>query len=961
MEADKYITLNHNRKLIRCKLIKYIVVLLCLFVYMPIYCQQYTFRNLTMREGLSDLLVNAFYKDSVGFVWIGTANCLDRFDGVNIKHYPFSGGDANKKRVNAIIETKNQQLWTGNGYGLWKLNKEKDVLERVFPEAIDCSVQSFATNKTGELYIGTNHGLFVLSSNKVKQIRLEKNLFSSANNIVGIDVDASGIVWMATLYGISSYNPVNKKINHYHFEKVNPDLNQFSGLTRIKTTLYLGTSNAGVIRFDTKTHTFSKFVDVGSNIISDISSDGKDLIYVATDGNGVHFISHKGNKIVRSIQYSPKEKDGIRSNSIYSLLVDREGIIWIGFYQAGLDYSLYQNNLFSVYSYENSFSSLNLPVRSFVIHGDEKLIGTREGLFFISEKSGLVRSFRKGDSALRSNLILSLRRYDNKYLIGTYGGGISVLDPISLQITDFNSQVLFQNKHIFHFEEDKNGNLWIAASDGVYCYNKQTKQIKIFTNSNSQLPEGNVYFIFFDSLNNGWIATDNGLCIFDPASQSIKSNVFPNGFINREKVRYIYEDSKHKLYFCPDKGPIFISDLGMNKFNWLKTDNTLLGNTFVSVIEDNFGNYWASRDYNMTSYKSDGSVYYNFSSCDGIPDPVFNVAASYKDEKGILWFGNAKGLLSVNPKLVSSLKKNPYAIVFTDFVINGRQVDPEKQYEIRNNKYITLQRRENNIVFRFVNLSYSNPESLVYEYKLDGLDQEWHTLAGQNEVSYYELPRGKYTFRVRLQQNPGSEQTIGLEVLPLFPMYVWILIAIVVVTLIFGGRNYFRKFYYKINNAGSMEDTQKRSVVMNAKNVLQHLSDESILKKSDEEKYKFAKLSDEESKHICENLIKYMKAGKPYINPDLKISDLAQAINCSSHSLSYVFNQYLKQNYYDFVNEYRVAEFKSLANDAKYSKYTLSALAEKCGFSSRASFFRSFKKQTGITPNEYIQQLESSK
>jgi len=114
-------------------------------------------------------------------------------------------------------------------------------------------------------------------------------------------------------------------------------------------------------------------------------------------------------------------------------------------------------------------------------------------------------------------------------------------------------------------------------------------------------------------------------------------------------------------------------------------------------------------------------------------------------------------------------------------------------------------------------------------------------------------------------------------------------------------------------------------------------------------------------KEICDNLMRYMKSEKPYINPNLKISDLANAIHCTSHSLSYVFNQFLNQNYYDFVNEYRVAEFKQLVNNPQYSKYTLSALSEKCGFSSRASFFRSFKKLTGITPNEYIQQLESSK
>ena len=130
--------------------------------------------------------------------------------------------------------------------------------------------------------------------------------------------------------------------------------------------------------------------------------------------------------------------------------------------------------------------------------------------------------------------------------------------------------------------------------------------------------------------------------------------------------------------------------------------------------------------------------------------------------------------------------------------------------------------------------------------------------------------------------------------------------------------------------------------------------------KHNEEKYKFAKLSNEECKRIYNNLTRYVKKNKPYINPNLKISDLAHAINSSSHSLSYVFNQYLNQNYSDFVNEYRVSEFKALVNDSKNSRCSLTVLYEKSGFSSRASFFRAFKKLTGITPNEYIQQMKSS-
>jgi len=929
---------------------KKLLVLCMILLSVSIYGQSYTFRGLTMSDGLSDLLVNAFYKDKQGFMWIGTDNCLERFDGVTIKHYPFSGSDINKKRVNTILETADKTLWVGNGLGLWKLNKKTEVLEQVAAGLINSAVHSLAYDSHDVLYIGTDKGIFIYNKGAFNQIILDNNILSVSNHAQGMTIDQTGILWIATPRGLYSYNTQNKKIKQFHFN-ASPNLNSFGKITRIGTTLYLGTTNAGLVRFDIKTAAFSRSIDVGNNIISDLSSDGKEMIYVATDGNGIHFLSHSQQKIVRSIKYDPQNKGGIRSNSVYSLLVDKEGIVWIGFYQAGFDYSLYQNNLFKVYSFPPYFDSSNLPVRSFVIHNNEKLIGTREGLFYISEDKKLVKSYTK--SVLRSNLILSLCRYNNEYYIGTYGGGVSVLNPVTLSLHDLDKGDTFQKGHIFHFEEDGDGNLWIASSQGVHCYNKLTKEIKTYTSSNSQMPEGNTYYICFDATKKGWIATDNGLCIFDPASQSIKSNVFPQGFFNKEKIRYIYQDTQHNLFFCPDKGPIYKSDPAMRHFQTLKMKHKLLGNAFMSVIQDNKGKYWLSRDNGIISMNNDESVLHSFNFTDGIPDPIFHVAACYKDAKGKLWFGNSKGLLSVNPSLVDSIKKNPYSIVFTDILVNGQPLENSLQEKIRAEKNISLKKNQNNLTFRFSSLTYSDPSSMIYEYKLEGYDNEWQTVTGSNEVSYYDLPIGHYTFHVRLQGDVTSEETISVTISPFFLFIFWLSVTFGIITIIFIGRLYLRKKRAK--------DIENSLLLHTAPLNTPSLSEEQQSLKQDEEKYKFAKLSNEESKQICENLIGYMKREKPYINPELKISDLANAINCSSHSLSYVFNQYLNQNYYDFVNEYRVAEFKLLVNDSRYSKYTLSALSEKCGFSSRASFFRSFKKLTGITPNEYIQQLESTK
>ena len=291
--------------------------------HMLLSAQPYTFRNVVMADGLSGLLVNTIYKDSEGFVWLGTDNCLDRFDGVKVKHFEFRGvEEVRKKRVSAIVETSDKQLWVGNGIGLWRLNRTKNELERIVPEKIDCSVNALLCNDEA-LYMGTDRGLFVQTGGKLTQVLVDKNMLAACNRILDMCLDGEKKqLWLATVQGLFAYSLSDGHISSWHFRENVSEADYFRCITRIGDTLYLGTMSQGVIRFDIKQSTFSHTTDLGCNVISDISSDGKELIYVATDGNGVHFLSHKDQRVVKSFCHDVRDKDGIRSNSIYSLLVD---------------------------------------------------------------------------------------------------------------------------------------------------------------------------------------------------------------------------------------------------------------------------------------------------------------------------------------------------------------------------------------------------------------------------------------------------------------------------------------------------------------------------------------------------------------------------------------------------------------------------------------------------------------
>lgn len=923
---------------------------------MELQAQNYTFRNVVMSDGLSGLLVNAIYKDSEGFVWLGTDNCLDRFDGVKVRHYEFRGVDSGrKKRVNCITETADNQLWVGNGIGLWRLNRANGQLERIVPEKIDFAVNTLLPD--GDiLYIGTEKGLFIQKDGQLLQVLTDRNMLAACNRIMDLCLNEDkSALWLATVQGLFSYSLKDGKIDSWHFQENVPEADYFRCLTRIGETLYLGTMSQGVVRFDMNKKSFSHTVSLDCDVISDISSDGKETVYIATDGNGVHFLSHKAQQVARCFCHDVSDKEGIRSNSIYSLLVDDRGAVWVGHFQAGLDYSLYQNGLFQTYAYPPLFNSANLSIRSFVNKGHEKVIGSRDGLYYINETTGVVKSFVK--PVLTSDLILTICFYEGEYYIGTYGGGMMVLNPKTLSLKYFaqgGDIELFQKGHIFCVRPDEKGNLWIGTSQGLFCYNRQAKQIKHFTSANSQLPEGNVYEVSFDSTGKGWIATETGMCIYDPASQSIRSNVFPEGFVHRDKVRTIYEDDGRNLYFIREKGSLFISTLTMDRFRNRSVFSTLPDNSLMSIVEDNQGWLWVACNDGLLRIKEEGEEYDAFTFNDGVPGPTFTNGAAYKDEKGILWFGNTKGLIYVDPKRVDEVRGKVRPIVFTDILANGISfTNPSLKYN------------QNNLTFCFTDFAYGLPSALLYEYQLEGVDKDWKLLAAQNEVSYYGLSSGTYRFRVRLPGNEQSEAVCQVTVHPMVPWWGWALSVLLIVGIIAVIRYYVWNRMHRLLPSPAqvvstpVENISRKEQVMEQPETI--TEQPGVIPEqpsaATEEKYKTNRLTEEECKELHKKLVTYVEKEKPYINPDLKMGDLASALDTSSHSLSYLLNQYLNQSYYDFINEYRVTQFKKMVADSQYSRYTLTALAELCGFSSRASFFRSFKKSTGVTPNEYIRSI----
>lgn len=291
-----------------------------------------------------------------------------------------------------------------------------------------------------------------------------------------------------------------------------------------------------------------------------------------------------------------------------------------------------------------------MPVRSIAITEHEKLVGSRDGLFYINEEQRRFKNFKSPE--LRSSMIFCIYKFQDKYYIGTYGGGMYIFNPADLTIHDFepNEPQPFMRGQIFSIKADNKDQLWIGTSMGLYCY-KDGKRIKQYTSANSKLPEGNVYEIYFDSTHKGWICTENGMCIWDPSSESLKTDIFPENFIHKEKIRVVYEDSDHNLYFLPDKGSMCISDLSMSRFRRLQPDTQLEGKDGMFILEDEEKWLWIGTNNGLYRYdKKETFIPYNF--IDGIPSSIFTLCPPVQDQQGNIWMGNSKGLIYMNFKQI---------------------------------------------------------------------------------------------------------------------------------------------------------------------------------------------------------------------------------------------------------------------------------------------------------------------
>ncbi len=736
---------------------------------------QITFRQLSVKEGLSQNCAISIAQDSTGYLWIASQDGLNKYDGRKFTVFPYTFVDITKPDYSHLGKVYNDKI--GN---LWiipsdkiprKLNSQTQTFDPV--SVIDDASAIYQDNAMN-LWFGTySNGLYVL---KPKSTEPHHVLPSSkvGGTIYSIAEKKDGTVVLATDRQLLEYLPEIQKV-----QRVRP-LTQYGD--SIKTNFsdiefdnkgrqWIGTFGDGLYFKEMNGDSFDRiselpFTDplpLNLNIL-DLHIDSKDRLWIATYGRGLYMLNFNTNKIVHftAEKYNPK---ALHYNDILCICEDYSGTLWFGTDGAGASfYDEYLEKFNSLTNYETP-ENINIDVvRAIAVDKKNTVwIGTSgKGLtrYEPTLNSWITYTAERGTpNTISSDRIMSLwSDTDNDLWIGTQGGGLNIKDKNGrLEHFSPTTQISLAANTIWSIHQGAAGRIWLGTREqGLIQFDKKKGQIEQYkhdAHQNNSLPSNNVRVITEDEKGNLWIGTEaNGIVYFnygDGTFITYRHRTDGNS-LSDDKIKSLYLAPNGILWIGTNGGGLNAFDIQNNNFSTYTVAQGLANNVIYSILPDEKRNLWLSSNKGITkfvpgeTFESTPEII-NYTNYAGLATE-FNTGASYKDERGNLYFGGLDGFYWFKP---SEIKKNTLLprTTITGFTVFDRAQPLTEGLELDHN--------QNTVSFTFSSLQYSLPEKNLYRYKLINYDDDWVRAGNNNFARYTQLPSGNYEFQVKSSNYDG--------------------------------------------------------------------------------------------------------------------------------------------------------------------------------------------------------------
>ena len=733
--------------------------------------QLYPFRTFSIEQGLSESVVHDLVQDDEGYIWLGTGFGLNRFDGIRFQNF-FEEQGLNSSRIRSLHKDSNGRIWIGTEAGINFWEGDSILTISALSPLMNMTVLSIHEDNIGNMWFGTDgNGVWQYSEGElVTQYSTSNGLID--NRVRTIAERENGELWFGTRDGITILRDGN-------FININEENGlQIQRIRDIKVdsddVVWIG-SRTGLIKYDSQKFSLLNTNDgLVNNLVRTITVTDENDIWVGTE-EGASFFNGE------SFQ-NYHVSSGLSTEIIYSSIQDLEGNIWLGSYGGGVN--LFFGNYFANFSTEQGLP--NNLVTSFAENAD--------GEFWIATYGGGITSINNGrfddkgiNDKLPDNLIYTLFTDSKERMWVGMGEGLSYIEEG--QVRNF-SEHEFPYSKVRSVMEASDGTYWISTyDDGIVRY--KDENFEQITTENG-LANNRVLDTVEGRDGSIWIATYGGITRYRQGE--FQSFAIQEGLPNNA-VMNLMEDDEGILWASTFGGIAWFDGL---RFQSITTEEGLPDRVCYFIYQNTDGLYWIGTTNGVVRFDKD--EYFNAKPEDknqafqvlnkeqGLISDELNLGAVYEDSEGRLWFGTVEGLSRFTP---SEYKGNqvPPKVHITGVNVSGTEFQPTENF--------TLPYEDNNIEFQYSGINFAAPNQILYEYRLNGIDESWQQTSSRS-IKYPSLPPGDYTFQVHARNINGTWspdiERVRFSISAPFWMqwWFWILILVIVVGIIFLFYNYYR-------------------------------------------------------------------------------------------------------------------------------------------------------------------------
>ncbi|MBK5106819.1 MAG: GAF domain-containing protein [Anaerolineales bacterium] len=789
--------------------------------------KQIRFENISIEHGLSQSSVSSIIQDSKGFIWFGTEDGLNKFDGYGFtvyRHEPENSLSISDNSVISLYEDVNKVLWIGtNGRGLNRFNRDKEEFRhyRHNPEdpsslAFD-TVTSISNDAEGNLWIGTANGLDKFdpgSQSFSHYVHNPDDLSSLSHNSIGaIYLDQDGTLWVGTLGGgLNRYEPSSDSFIRYQFDV--DDSNQISSdyVSAISEdnsgNLWIGTRTGGLNFFDKQSEKFFRYLydsnaidPLAQNSITSVDSDLEGNIWIGTNGKGVWILDPSTGKY-QELVHDPGDPGTLSSDVITEIFIDPSGNIWVGTIGAGVDrydpitarFTHYRHNS----SNPDSLAANNVKSLAEDEEGNLWIGFFDGGIDYFDRVAGAMIHYQHNPEdpfSISSNEILSTHIDQNGDVwIGTKGAGLNRFSPLTKRFTRFwhdafNLESLSSDSVNVIFE-DRDGLLWIGTNGGgLDRFDPITGKFFHYKNNPDDpttLSNNNIWAITEDRAGNLWLGTGGGgISVLDQSSGSfsqIQHDPADPSTLGDTDILTIFEDEFGSIWIGTFGSGLDKYEPESGDFSHYRVNDGLPNNVVHGILKDQEGKLWLSTNLGISQFDPESETFKNFDASD-VQSNEFNLGANLIDHNGMMFFGGINGLSAFYPEEITNTTYMP-PIIFTGLMQDGDDIFEDQSIEDLDE--VILNWTNNNLEFEFVALNFTHSEKSQYAYMLAGFDDDWNYVGASRNGRYTNLPAGTYNLQVKATNSDGvwNEDGASLDIIVVPPFWeTWWFIGLITIVI----------------------------------------------------------------------------------------------------------------------------------------------------------------------------------